>query len=303
LVSFFGISQVAVHKQLNKLLEEQKIIRVGKPPVVIYLPATPQVNASRPSNVVTPPIAQEAVNFINKQYLYITPQGQIRKGFEGFVVWWQAKNKQEKLENLVEEYLKTVKMYEIYRNSYGWIDATEKVAETFKNDNNLDEVTFVDFYSYPKFGKTKLGQLILHGKQSEQIELIYQVIEEVRPIISRIIRYYQIDSVGFIPPSLPRKIQFMQTLQAQLGLDIPLIDLRKSYSGEVTIAQKSLSSTQERIENASNTIHLLIDDALGSGATLNETARKIKSLPNFKGKIIGCALAGSINGFEVIKEI
>lgn len=46
---------------------------------------------------------------------------------------------------------------------------------------------------------------------------------------------------------------------------------------------------------------LLIDDAVGSGATLNEISEKLK----YKGakKIIGYAIVGSYKGFEVIKEV
>ncbi len=46
----------------------------------------------------------------------------------------------------------------------------------------------------------------------------------------------------------------------------------------------------------------LIDDAVGSGATLQETARKIKDRGIAK-KVYGVALVGSIKGFEVISEV
>ncbi len=47
---------------------------------------------------------------------------------------------------------------------------------------------------------------------------------------------------------------------------------------------------------------LLIDDAVGSGATLNEIAFQIKD-KNIASKITGLALAGSFKGFEVISEV
>ena len=69
----------------------------------------------------------------------------------------------------------------------------------------------------------------------------------------------------------------------------------------------------DRIENAKNTIVvdekgtfkniLLIDDAVRSGATLNETAKKIKDRKICKGKIIGLAIVGSFKGFDVIGEV
>ena len=82
---------------------------------------------------------------------------------------------------------------------------------------------------------------------------------------------------------------------------------------DVAVPQKSLSKLEDRIANARNSIFvsderkfnnvLLIDDAVGSGATLNETAKKIKERGLCTGKIIGLALTGSFKGFDVINEV
>jgi predicted amidophosphoribosyltransferase len=48
---------------------------------------------------------------------------------------------------------------------------------------------------------------------------------------------------------------------------------------------------------------LLIDDAVGSGATLNETARQIKNRNLCTGHIVGLAITGSFRGFDVISEV
>lgn len=48
---------------------------------------------------------------------------------------------------------------------------------------------------------------------------------------------------------------------------------------------------------------VLIDDAVGSGATLNETAKKIRAQGLCRGKIIGLAITGSAKGFDVISEV
>ena len=48
---------------------------------------------------------------------------------------------------------------------------------------------------------------------------------------------------------------------------------------------------------------LLIDDAVGSGATLNETAKQMRERGMVKGQIIGLAIVGSYKGFDVISEI
>ena len=48
---------------------------------------------------------------------------------------------------------------------------------------------------------------------------------------------------------------------------------------------------------------LLLDDAAGSGATLNETAKQIRERGMVNGKIIGLAIVGSFKGFDVISEV
>ena len=47
---------------------------------------------------------------------------------------------------------------------------------------------------------------------------------------------------------------------------------------------------------------LLIDDAVGSGSTLNEIAHQMKKKKIAK-HITGLALTGSFKGFEVISEV
>jgi len=48
---------------------------------------------------------------------------------------------------------------------------------------------------------------------------------------------------------------------------------------------------------------LLIDDAAGSGATLNETAKKFKSVMVRKNSIIAFTIVGSFKGFDIIREV
>ena len=107
----------------------------------------------------------------------------------------------------------------------------------------------------------------------------------------------------------------MQEFAESLDVNIPRVQLVKSYKGDVIVAQKSLSSLEERITNARETIFLkspllssvknvlLIDDAVGSGAALNEIAKKIQAGNSSKKTIMGFAIVGSIRGFEVIREI
>jgi predicted amidophosphoribosyltransferase len=83
-------------------------------------------------------------------------------------------------------------------------------------------------------------------------------------------------------------------------------------TGEIAIPQKALSKIEERVNNARASILLtekrkfkkvlLIDDAIGSGATINETALKLKDQA-VASHIIGLAITGSFKGFDVIQEV
>ena len=75
-----------------------------------------------------------------------------------------------------------------------------------------------------------------------------------------------------------------------------------------------MSRLEERITNARDTIFLksplsvgaknilLIDDAVGSGATLNEAAKKLLIGNPHTASIVGFAIVGSTKWFEVIRE-
>lgn len=56
-------------------------------------------------------------------------------------------------------------------------------------------------------------------------------------------------------------------------------------------------------DNSKHDNILLIDDAVGSGSTLNETAKQIREKGVCDGKIIGLAITGSFKGFDVISEV
>ena len=124
-------------------------------------------------------------------------------------------------------------------------------------------------------------------KQSENKQLVYQVADEARGVINKLIKHHSIEAVGYIPHSIIRKVQFLKEFSKRLNLSLPQIDLTKAYPGKIRVAQKTLGKLEERITNARETIFvektaaqysrvLLIDDAVGSGSTLNETAKKIK---------------------------
>lgn len=302
----FDISRVTIHKILLSLQNKGFVSKSGKSPIVFYFYKVPT------STNVVHNFSQPEIKFVNENYLYISPSGNMIRGIEGFENWIKNTNQEKYIEPLVKEFIKTRSEANKFKNSIGLINATEKLKNTFTK-LFVDKVYFADFYSLPKFGKTILGQKILYSKQAQLPKLIKEIAIETSPQILNLIKKLKIDSVAFIPPTIPRKIQFLKEFENDINLPLPKIILSKAYPGDIPVAQKTLNKLPERIDNAKNTIFvkdqqinykniLIVDDAVGSGSTINEVATKIKSL-NSKVKVYGIGIVGSFKGFDVISEV
>lgn len=295
------ITDRAVRKQLSSLLKKGLVSKKGRPPVVYY-----QLNetSKKQASILT----KKVINIINKNYLYISPSGEKLLGFTGFSLWCQKQNLP--LEKTAQEYVEMFNKFSKYKRG-GLINGIVKLKKTYPKVF-LDALYYLDFYSIDRFGKTKLGQLLLYAKQSQQISLMSELIKDIAPAIEKLVKSKKIESIGFIPPTVKRQVQFMSILQKKLNLRLRPVAIKKIKT-DVPVPQKSLNKLADRIENASHSIvvsdnahHnniLLIDDAVGSGATLNETAKQIKQKGICDGKIIGLAITGSFKGFDVISEV
>ncbi|PIS22708.1 hypothetical protein COT50_00425 [candidate division WWE3 bacterium CG08_land_8_20_14_0_20_41_10] len=300
-----GFSRQLIQRKLKELVTDGVVQKSGKPPLVFYQ----TVSQSQTETQIQ--VSQELVDFINKEYLYVSPLGEIIYGFSGFSKWVGSINEQKHLGALSLEYKKILDDAKRYFNEFGFIDATQKLKQTFA-DVYLEKAYYLDFYALPKFGKTKLGQLVLYSKQAQKYDLIKSLSVQVKPKIDELIMLENIGAVSFIPPTVPRNLQFMKEFEKILNLNLPKIDLSKAYVGNIPVAQKTLSRLEEWVENASRTIFvkdttkykkvLLIDDAVGSGSSLNETAKKLIGEGSAES-IIGFAIVGSYKGFEVIREV
>ena len=304
---FFEISSQSVHRHLKKLMEDNKIVRIGSAPHVYY-----KISENKKYKIELELTKQEDI-FFEKNYLYITPQGNLLYGIEGFKSWVETNKQVHLIRKLTDEYLQIRQQYDQHFDTkIKMIEASKKFQDTFSHCQ-LDHVYYSDFYSLPKFGKTKLGNLVLYAKQAQNVKLINEVADQVSESILRLVKSHKIESIAWAPHSLPRKVPFLNQIKKNLKLGLPEIIFLKAYSGKVPIAQKSLSKLEERIDNAENTIYpkenksafknvLIFDDAVGSGATLQAMAGKLKKM-NPKIKTIGYAIVGSLKGFEVIKEV
>jgi len=299
-----GVSNVAIHKHLRELIQRGLIAKRGRAPMVLYVLVTPSATSPQLS---LPTMLHDQ---IESEFCYMTPLGEQLNGVTGF---WEFLERTDQMHNPLAragEFGQILSTASQFVDSDGVIDGTKKVSATFANCS-LTKVYYSAFYSLPKYGKTKLGQLLLHGKSGQIQRLIQQIATQTKAHVDLIIRRHKIEAIAYAPHSIPRKIPFLKEYRSLLGLALPEIPLIKAYSGEIPIAQKSLNKLSERIENARQSIFvanssfkfnriLIIDDALGSGATMNEIAAKLQG----EGRqIFGYAIVGSYKGFEVIKEV
>jgi len=167
-----NISPRAVRKQLRNLLIGGYLRKIGKPPKVYY-----SLAINKDSKRIS--IKKSIRRIIDKRYLFITPTGEEKSGWEGFVLWCE-RTKQDPIKTAAE-YIETLAKYDRFRKR-GLIDGMAKMKRTFKHVF-LDKLFYLDFYSIERFGKTKLGQTLLYAKQSQNKELMYSLTQEIRPKI------------------------------------------------------------------------------------------------------------------------
>lgn len=301
LSEYLGISRQALFKHLIKLLETKKIAKIGRPPVVYYF-----IKDQEPTNTSYQNLPESQI--VKNNYFIITPMGEKLSGMKGFK-YWCDKNKLPLTKTIVE-YERTFKKYSNYKKE-GLIDGTYRLKNSF-NKVYVDKIFYLDFYSLERFGKTKLGWMLLYAKQSQNKTLIKEICDNIGQQIDKCLDKYYINAVSFVPPTVKREIQLMVEIEKNLNLHLPIINLQKIKT-DLIVPQKTLSKIEDRIENARQTIMvndmrnydniLIIDDAVGSGATINETAKKLREKKIAKSKIFGLAITGSFKGFEIISEV
>jgi hypothetical protein len=310
LVGVLKLSHVAIHKQVKTLTESGVLQKSGKPPLVFYMLTVSGRNRKNDEGLL---LEQDLNRIIAENYLAITPDGKLLYGHEGFVYWAKIYKPTENIRILAQQYKELIAMKKSMAPE-GWIDASQKMQSTF-SESYVSQLLFADTYSDPVFGRTKLAKLVMYAKQSGNKALTAVIAAAVKPVIQKIIDVFAVDAVGFIPPTVPRPVQFMDEFAKMLAISLPRIDLVKVIPGEVAVAQKSLVKLEERVLNARSSIYmrhiaepslanvLLIDDVAGSGASFQETATKLKAGKTGHQNIIAFAVIGNIRGYEIVRQM
>ena len=307
LLEVLSIKRIMIQRHLHNLIESGELVKVGIPPKVYY-----SINKKNGVEKIEYNINPNIIKIIDDNFTLLEPDGVEIEGFDGFVKWCNDEKRKYDVVNKADEYIKLLKEYDNFKKN-GFINASQKLISTFKIEEKfLDELYYLYPYSFPVFGKTKMGQWLFHAKQTQNNNLIKKVLDIVIPQIENFIKINNVDSLAFVPPTVPRNIQFMKELEKKMKINLPVVKIIKIKT-EIMIQQKSLKETTDRIKNAEETMVienrntnynkiLLLDDFTGSGSTLNILARKIKK-QNIAKEVIGLTIAGSMNGFEVIKEV
>lgn len=300
------VSRQMLHRVLSRMLEEGYLQKLGRAPKVFY--RINEVKTSQKS--VDFSLSEDEINFLNEHFLLITEMGKRLEGIEAMQSW--CERQKLPVEKTIREYILTEKKYLHYFLPKGLINGSEKLKNTKGFDAvSIDELFYCDFYAIERFGKTKLGNLLHFAKQGQNRQLMQEIISLTKNKVVALVKEKKIEAVGYIPPTIKRQLQFMQVLRKGFNLPLPHLNLVK-VSGAIPVPQKALSKIEDRIANARASIVvketrqfgnvLLIDDAVGSGATINETATKMKQKGTAK-KVFGLAVTGSFKGFDIIQEV
>ncbi len=306
-------SRAIVHRYLLSLVEAWRLRKIGTTPHVHYSLAT----ENNSGMIISPVIPHSwALSYhdrmiLDQNFLKFSPLGEKYTWYAGLQKW--CSERWLDIDNKAEQYMKIAKYIDSLRDNCSLIDATHIFEENFEK-KIFSHVYYADQYTWMDFGRGKLAEMTFYAKLTQNKKLLDESISAILPKLECLIAREKIDAIAITPWSIERKNQLLHILAKKLKpLGIPQIKLVKYYRDGITIPQKSLKSRTERVQNARETIHiddntewlhniLLIDDFVGSGATLYETAQKLsaRGIEN----IVGFAWVGNTNlKYEVINEM
>lgn len=301
-----GASKQMVHISMKQLLEEGRVTKLGRTPKTIY-----RLNDKPVETAATlPEISVADTEFLQRNFLVVTETGDLIEGITAFSYW--CRQRKLPVEKTLAEFKLTKQKYAPYYDQHNIVNGLDKLRNTKGyNRIGLDELCYLDFYAIERFGKTRLGTLLHYAKQGQNKFLMQLMMDEITDRIKSFIHQQRADAIAYVPPTIRREVQLMKFMENVLKIALPAIKLKK-ISGIIPVPQKSLNKLEERITNAENTFAVieqrkfqrvvLIDDAVGSGSTMNEIALKMKD-KGITSYVTGLATVGSFKGFDVITDV
>lgn len=311
-------NRVTTHALLRSLETQWYIKKSGKTPHTVYsiLPKVwreniinPAIKKAKDENFII--IEYRDQKILETFYKYL-PDGTLLQGKKGLIDWCRSRW----IESIkwLHKFISVSEHIEKLRDKNGFLDATSDFQKG-RNSTSVDELYFLDQYIYAEFGRWPLAELTFYAKLSQNMKLLDTLLGKIIDPLLTLVQEKKIDALAITPPSIDRKNQLMTLITKKLThTKLPFIDIYKYFPNSIPVAQKTLKSREQREQNARNTIQidlespkynriLLIDDFVGSGATLDITAEKLKSRKIAK-YIVWCAIIGNLNlDYEVINEV
>lgn len=304
-------SRTLIHKYLKELLHRWELVTVWSGSHTVY-------KKKKTTNISSSPYDAYRFDYNQIQYLEthfykFAPNGELLTGIKWFLSRCLKRNIDPY--KAVEKFITIVKYIEKTKNSCWLLEVTED----FKNHIEwwcIDKLFYADQYKWMEFWRWKLAELTFFAKDNQNIKMITQSIDMIKSQLECLIYHEKFDAIAFAPHSKKRSIQLLHELKKRLNMFwLPTINLVKYAPYGTIVAQKTLKSREDRIQNAKQTILidtkldlkkykkvLLIDDFVWSWSTLNETAKKLKN--SWVVQIIWFAWVGNTNlTYDVINEI
>ncbi len=321
-------SRAIVHTYIKELLRQGKLQKLWSWPHVTYILTPTKVpgkswrtavakkqsktSSEEPSPIQLPDLPYADLQIIEQTFYKFAENGALLQWYTWFAHRCQTRNLNPA--DKARLYVKIKKHIDTLKNTCGLIDAT-KAFSGHVSTSHIDKIFYADQYNRMEFGRWKLAEMTFYAKQSQNRTLIQECIQSIKLNIQCLVEHQRIDAIAIVPPSIARTQQLLKILQYELSsFGLPFIPLIKYFPNRIPVPQKSLKSREQRIRNAQETIIvntdslkdtkriLLIDDFVWSGATLNETAYKLKQ--KWAKTIIWFAFVGNTDlSYEVINEV
>ena len=300
------VSRQIIHRYLHELCAGGYVEKMGKTPQVYY-------------RLVRRPSAIIKSHLIDSHFMFKDSVGNVYSGVEGFLLWSKKNLKKYSLEEKVRLYEQYVQEFKDLQKKDIVFSLKGKLGDFHKQTGEevyLQDVVCAVPYAFPDFGKTKESILLSIAKDGSRQGKVFceQLVSHFLPVLLTYLKSGEFDAVVFVPPSAPRPFQLMRMLQKRFSgiFDIPIITVGKKH-GDVPQQQKHLSNINDRIENADRSFFvrpvdqaynkvLLVDDFIGSGATMNQIAKKMVRQGVAK-KVWGIGIVGVRKGFKVVKKV
>ena len=307
-----SISRPTANKYLKELFQNWEISKIWSGAHSTYL--IPQVDKEGGKtdflSIHKNPFPYEEAKLLDEKFFKYDSDGRILKWLKSFLLLCQKRALDRK--DKISAFDAINQQINHYRTQCRLLNITHqfKIKHQY---SALDELFYADAYTRAEFERGALSEQMFFAKQHQDKQQLKNLISLFYRNLECLLTTFDINAIALTPPSISRKVQILDLVDQFLDPSIPRIPLIKYSPSKILIPQKSLKRPEDRIQNAKNTIFireedihyntvLLIDDFVGSGATLNETAIKLKTA--WVKKIIGFAFFGNLDlKYEVINEM